>query len=222
MIAWRRGRVPGGPAFLPDAEHISARAPVPGPSGDRRRPRGDERKAMTRDWRTVALLGDTHGFLDPRIERLALGCDLVVHTGDVGGRSVLDRLTGPAGAPVVVAGNNDTRRHWAGDGEAAVDDLPAEARVDLRGGRLLVVHGHRLRARGRHRRLRRMYPDSAAIVYGHSHRACVDRDEVPWVLNPGAAGRSRTCGGPACLVLRADAAGWRTEVRRFAPLPRGS
>lgn len=170
--------------------------------------------------RTVALVADTHGFLDPRVAALARAAEVVVHAGDVGGASILEAL-GAGGAHVVaVRGNNDTPRHWPPDDRAGLDGLPAEARVELPGGSLAVVHGDRLRARGRHERLRAAYGDAAAVVYGHSHRLAVDTDGAPWVLNPGAAGRSRTYGGPACLVLTADADGWSVRTHRFAPASR--
>jgi predicted phosphodiesterase len=55
----------------------------------------------------VALLGDTHGFLDERVAAAAGTCDVVMHTGDVGARAVLDQL-GAGGATVLaVRGNND-------------------------------------------------------------------------------------------------------------------
>jgi hypothetical protein len=41
-------------------------------------------------------------------------------------------------------------------------------------------------------------------------------DTVPWVLNPGAAGRTRTYGGPSCLLLIAGETDWKVEVHRFA------
>ncbi|MDZ7786609.1 MAG: metallophosphoesterase family protein [Halofilum sp. (in: g-proteobacteria)] len=175
---------------------------------------------MPRSRTSVCLLGDTHGFLDPRVAEVADACDRVVHTGDVGGRSILARLARGGHGAVAVAGNNDTARHWGDDGPADAARLPAENRLALPGGELVVVHGHRLRARDRHRRLRAAHPDATAIACGHSHRLVVDRDAEPWVLNPGAAGRTRTHGGPACLVLRADRDAWRIEIHRFEPRPR--
>lgn len=172
---------------------------------------------MSPNRRTLALLGDTHGYLDPRIRAVARECDLVVHTGDVGGRAILDQLAGPPGALRVVAGNNDTPRHWGDADPALIATLPLEVAIDLPGGRLVAVHGHRLRARDRHRRLRAAYPGAGAVVYGHSHRLCVDREALPWVLNPGAAGRARTYGGPSCLVLETTARAWTVTPYRFDP-----
>ena len=163
----------------------------------------------------VALLADTHGALDPRVVALADTCDRVVHAGDVGAADILERLRRPAGPPIAVAGNNDTRRHWPAGQEAVLDGLPEEAELALPGGRLVVIHGHRQRARDRHRRLRARFPDAAAVVCGHSHREAIDTADSPWVLNPGAAGRSRAHGGPGCLVLTADPAGWSVASHRF-------
>jgi hypothetical protein len=46
----------------------------------------------------------------------------------------------------------------------------------------------------------------------------MDDSARPWVLNPGAAGRTRPQGGPSCAVLTAHPAGWYVEIRRFETL----
>jgi len=162
----------------------------------------------------VCLLADTHGHLDSRIARLVGGASVVVHAGDVGGAAVLELLADTGTKVIAVRGNNDTRDRWHGD-PLVLKELPGEARVALPGGDLVVVHGDAWPARNRHARLRKVYPDAAAVVYGHSHRLVVDDDERPWILNPGAAGRARTYGGPACLMLDAGPRGWRISVHRF-------
>ncbi|WP_414717181.1 metallophosphoesterase family protein [Tahibacter sp.] len=83
------------------------------------------------------------------------------------------------------------------------------------GGRLVVVHGDRWPPRGRHAALRRAFPAARAVVYGHSHRLAVDVDAEPWILNPGAAGRARTYGGPSCLLLQASTREWRVVAQRY-------
>jgi putative phosphoesterase len=167
----------------------------------------------------VLLVSDTHGFLDPRIEALRRGCDLVVHAGDVGSDSVLDALAADGVRLLAVRGNNDTAARWVGDQERLARALPLRHEVTLPGGVLVVVHGDRAgRPALRHQRLRREHAHARAVVYGHSHRRCVDDSDRPWVLNPGAAGRARTYGGPSCLVLLALARGWRLTEHRFEPL----
>jgi hypothetical protein len=59
------------------------------------------------------------------------------------------------------------------------------------------------------------------VLYGHSHRLLQDFAAEPWILNPGAAGRARTGGGPSCLVLEAGIGAWRVGAWQFPALPRG-
>ena len=169
----------------------------------------------------VAILSDTHGHLDPRIAEVAAACDYAVHAGDIGRRAVADALR-PRKAVLLVRGNNDVASKWPQCEHDWLEGLPWEDDLDLPGGRLVVVHGHRAGApAGRHERLRREHPGARLLVYGHSHRQCVDRSARPWIVNPGAAGRSRTFGGPAYVLLSASARRWRLFPERLPPLPRG-
>jgi hypothetical protein len=44
----------------------------------------------------------------------------------------------------------------------------------------------------------------------------VDDDAKPWVINPGAAGATRTRGGPSCMILTASVdKEWDIEMIRF-------
>ena len=164
----------------------------------------------------VAVVSDTHGYVDPRIVAAASACDVVLHAGDVGNSAVLAQLQPRHGQLHAVRGNNDTPAKWPGDEQEALQQLPTEVRLPLPGGDLVAVHGDRaLPAARRHERLRRLYPDARAVVYGHTHRLVCDRAALPWVLNPGAAGRDRTFGGPAFLMLEVDARRWRVQALRF-------
>lgn len=159
----------------------------------------------------VLLVSDTHGRIDARIAALARDCDAVAHAGDVGAAAVLEAL-GPH--VVAVRGNNDVAEKWAAQDQDCIAALPAEASLDLPGGRLVVVHGDRWPAAGRHAALRRAFPAARAVVYGHSHQLALDQDVLPWILNPGAAGRARTNGGPSCLLLQASTRGWQVQALR--------
>ena len=163
----------------------------------------------------VAILADTHGHLDPRIDALVRGCDIAVHGGDIGNAGILARLQPASGRVYAVRGNNDVPRKWPEADRGLLAQLPEQTTVQLPGGSLVIVHGHRTAAAERHRHLRRQHPQARAIVYGHSHRLVTDCDTTPWVLNPGAAGRARTFGGPSCLILEATATGWQLESHRF-------
>lgn len=174
-------------------------------------------KSVDAGWR-VLLVADTHGQVDPRIAELARQADVVVHAGDIGAAQVLQTLHPPAGKIYAVRGNNDTPQNWASRGRAILRTLPQEVAIGLPGGVLVVTHGDRVQpASRRHERLRRLYPDARAIVYGHTHHAVCDRGVSPWVLNPGAAGEVRTFGGPSCLLLSVNRRRWTVRLLRFAP-----
>ena len=70
-------------------------------------------------------------------------------------------------------------------------------------------------AKTRHAWLRRRFSSARLVVYGHSHHLCIDLQTLPWIVNPGAAGRARTFGGPSFVVLRAGVRGWKIESMRF-------
>jgi hypothetical protein len=165
---------------------------------------------------TVAIVSDTHGYLDARIERLIHDCDYAVHAGDILGAQVLRAMHPRRETVYVVAGNNDVAEKWNEAERDVVRDLPRVVEIELPAGRVVVEHGDRHGHHApRHDLLRRAHPHARAIVYGHSHKIVCDCGEDPWVLNPGAAGRVRTHGGPSCLVLSAGAREWTVETFRF-------
>lgn len=166
----------------------------------------------------VLIVSDTHGLVDARIAALARECDAVVHGGDVGAAGVLAALGGRVTA---VRGNNDVAMKWAAGECDVLAALPEQAALDLPGGRLVVVHGDRWPPRDRHAALRCAFPAARAVVYGHSHRLAIDAGAQPWILNPGAAGRARTYGGPSCLLLEAAVHDWRVIARRYEDGYRG-
>ena len=88
--------------------------------------------------------------------------------------------------------------------------------MELPGGTLCVSHGDRQMCRDNwHLNLRNTYPQARAIIYGHSHHLSCDQDEEPWVINPGAAGQTRTHGGPSCMTLVASHEEWTLEIHRY-------
>ena len=168
----------------------------------------------------VALVADTHGHLDARIAAVVRSCDLALHAGDIGDSAVLEQLQPVSGTVFAVRGNNDLARRWPEAQYAVLRGIPFEVSIELPGGELVLVHGHRQPARNRHRRLRARYPWARVVCYGHSHMLADDRDTFPWILNPGAAGRARTFGGPSCMVLTATESCWEVESHRFSMLQR--
>lgn len=146
----------------------------------------------------VGVLADTHcpefiSQLPPRVVEALAGVDLILHAGDVNGRQTLDELSKIA--PVVaVRGDHDRTL-----------ELPGSREVAVEGKRVTVVHGNRshwveepqtllwtlsLGLFRPHKRLprmlRRRFPDSDVIVFGHTHRPLAETVDGALVFNPGA------------------------------------
>lgn len=133
--------------------------------------------------------------------------DLILHAGDVCVPGVLDELS--AFAPVrVVLGNNDS---------AAVAAWGAPERVvlDLDGLSVGMIHDSGP-ARGRAGRLRRLFPECALVIFGHSH--------IPWdetaagqrCFNPGSPTDRRRQPAPTMGLLAIDSG--RLEEAAIVPL----
>ena len=165
----------------------------------------------------VCILSDTHRYLDPRVGRVAFGSDLIVHCGDLMGGEILRRLHDLSNHVVAVAGNNDTSAIWPPEEVDQVLALPQSVIIELPGGSVAVEHGHHWGNHPPHAKLRDQHPEVRLIAYGHTHLQVLDQNDEPWVLNPGAAGRTRTHGGASCALLNIrNATTWEIELIKFA------
>jgi uncharacterized protein len=127
----------------------------------------------------IGLVSDTHGqFRDEVVPALA-GVSLILHAGDVGGAAVLQRLQSIA--PVrAVSGNVD---------DPSDPQLQMRFQLEVGGLTVHVSHGHELGS-PTPERLLRAYP-ADVLVFGHTHRALIERAGNRLVVNPGAAGPRR-------------------------------
>jgi uncharacterized protein len=132
----------------------------------------------------LAIISDTHmprrGRALPRecVKRLT-SADLILHAGDFMEASVLEQIAA-LGPPVhAVRGNVDSVELQA--------RLPLTRIVEAAGARIAIVHDAGPTA-GRLERLRRRFPDTQAVVFGHSHMPLLelDRDGRFAIFNPGS------------------------------------
>ena len=131
----------------------------------------------------VAVISDTHlprghrRIPDSCVARLR-AADLIIHGGDLTTLPVLEELRGYNSEVIAVHGNVDD--------DAVVAALPARAEVVLEGLRVGVIHDAGPRA-GRLDRLRGLFPDADAVIFGHSHIPLheVARDGFQ-IFNPGS------------------------------------
>jgi putative phosphoesterase len=163
----------------------------------------------------VGILSDTHGYLDERIAQVMRDCDYAVHAGDIMGAHILEQLQ-PRKSVIAVAGNNDHPAVWEDSEADIVSALPTLNELELPGGTVRVEHGHRLGGFPDHDQLRWDHAEVKLVVYGHTHKRIIDQQAEPWIVNPGAAGRERTKGGPSCLILHANETEWTIETVLFS------
>ncbi len=134
------------------------------------------RFSMTEKAVVLGVISDTHGLLRPAAVSALIGCDRILHAGDVGAPEILDELRQIA--PVTaVRGNVDTEP-WARAlpetevvvaGDASIYMLHDLSQLDLK-------------------------PEAAGfrvVVYGHSHRPKVEEKNGVLYFNPGSAGPRR-------------------------------
>ena len=133
----------------------------------------------------LAVVADTHrreghGLTGRALEAVR-AADTVIHAGDFTTAATLEAFDAVSRRLVAVYGNNDE--------PAVVDRLPATARIDADGLRVVVVHGHEhdetaLSLLGR---------EAAAdlVVVGHSHIPTVRTGGPVTILNPGSHAQPR-------------------------------
>ncbi len=133
--------------------------------------------------KTIGILSDTHGLLDPRIFDYFKDVDEIWHAGDIGSYEVLQRLREfkPTRA---VYGNCDS-----GDVRYTLDEFYRFRVEDID-----VLLTHIGGSPGKYSPLaaRKLYADPPKIfVCGHSHILKVQHDDTLRMLylNPGAAGK---------------------------------
>ncbi len=119
----------------------------------------------------VGVISDTHGVLPEAVHAAFKGVGHIIHAGDVGAERILDELG--AIAPVTaVSGNCDLG--------ALAWQLPAVARLDVDGCRIVVAHKRAL--------VDRSLEGADVAVYGHTHAAHTESVSGVVFLNPGTAG----------------------------------
>jgi len=165
---------------------------------------------------TVAIISDTHAVLDPRIAEVICHADIAIHAGDIGSAGILSSMHPKTGRVIAVAGNNDQSILWPAEESEVLDSIPEIAELELPGGSIAIEHGHRHGFNTPdHQSLRKAHPGVKLVIYGHTHQQVIDDSSTPWVANPGAAGATRTNGGPSYLLLTASEQDWTIESIRL-------
>lgn len=125
---------------------------------------------------TIGVISDTHGLLRPEALDALQGSDMILHAGDVGDPSILDRLREIA--PVhAVRGNVDVGPDWS--------HLPVTEAVEV--GEVVLYMLHIIEDLG----LSPVAAGMHAVIYGHTHTPLIRWKDGVLYMNPGSAGPRR-------------------------------
>ena len=116
---------------------------------------------------------------------------------------ILENIKLTSKALYAVNGNNDD-----------YDELNDVEVITTSIGDIVVTHGHK-HYPDYHDSLRESYPNALVVIYGHTHHHTLDMTKKPYIINPGAAGKTRTQGGASCIILSNSCDGFTLELKKF-------
>lgn len=138
----------------------------------------------------AGIIADTHGHLPQSVSKAFQNSDLIIHAGDIGDPEVIDALEKIA--PLrAVRGNMDTGQ-WAGR-------LQQTDTLKIGNKQLLVIHDvcdlNRQASFGKYH----------VVIYGHTHRPRVEKQQGILFVNPGSAVQPRYGYPPSVAMLEINA-----------------
>ena len=154
----------------------------------------------------IGVISDTHGYLDPRVEKIFDGVDRILHAGDIGYAALILELEFIAPVTAVI-GNNDAELTFK------------ETESILIAGKKIIVH-HIVNpyslAEKIENRIRRERPN--LVVFGHTHKKFYDTVNGVLYFNPGYAGKPKFGAERSVAILEYDE-GDKDGIRhKFIPL----
>ncbi len=146
----------------------------------------------------VLIVSDTHGRHENlvRVLRAEEPVDMLIHCGDTEGAEDWIRARTQCLSVPIVRGNNDF-----------FSRLPSELELDIAGHHVFITHGHgygvsmgteRLEEEARYRK-------AEIVMFGHTHKPCLIKDDDLWVVNPGSLSYPRQEGHrPTYLLMEIE------------------
>jgi hypothetical protein len=151
----------------------------------------------------IGVISDTHGFLDPNVEKIFAGVDHIFHAGDIGYASLILELQFIAPVTAVL-GNND------GDMTFKLTEA-----IELARKKFLVHHivNPWSLSETVERRVARERPD--VVVFGHTHKPFAQTVNSVLFFNPGYAGKPKFGAERSVALLHLDGPEIRHEIIRL-------
>ncbi|MFO7665867.1 MAG: metallophosphoesterase family protein [Desulfobacterales bacterium] len=136
---------------------------------------------------TVGIISDTHGRLPDSATIALAGSKLIIHAGDIGEPAVLEKLK--AIAPVFPVKGNMDKGVWA-------REIPDSEIVNQGAVSIYILHD-----------ISKIDLDPAAsgfsaVIFGHTHRPFIERQNGVLFINPGSATQPRSNYLPSVVLLK--------------------
>ena len=147
----------------------------------------------------IGVISDTHGFLDPRVEKIFQGVEHILHAGDIGDPMI--ELELKMVAPVtVVLGNTDTGLNFP------LTAMPVVAQKKFLVHHIVNPHALPVDLT---LKLAREKPD--AVIFGHTHKAFAETVGGIFYFNPGYAGKPKPGAERSVAILHLENGAIRHE-----------
>lgn len=127
----------------------------------------------------IGVISDTHGFLDPRVEKIFQGVGHILHAGDIGYASLILELEQIAPVTAVL-GNCDDNIGY-----------PLFQSVELERKKFLVHHIVSPRELSDPVKARIAKDRPSAVIFGHTHKKLAEHKNDILFFNPGYAGKPK-------------------------------
>ncbi len=124
----------------------------------------------------IGVISDTHGLLRPEAINVLRGTARIIHAGDIGDPTIVDRLSEIA--PVTAVRGNVDRKPWA-------KNIPETNVLEVDGVSIYILHILE------NLDLKPKASGFKAVIYGHSHVPKQQMIEGVLYFNPGSAGPRR-------------------------------
>ena len=135
----------------------------------------------------VGIISDTHGLISDSAVIALAGSKLIIHAGDIGDPAIIEKLK--IIAPVFPVKGNMDKGIWT-------REIPDSEIVDDGAVSLYILHD-----------ISRIDLDPAAsgfsaVIFGHTHRPFIERQNGVLFINPGSATRPRNNYPPSVVLLK--------------------
>jgi uncharacterized protein len=136
---------------------------------------------------TVGIISDTHGRLSDSALIALAGSRIIIHAGDIGNPDIIDKLK--TIAPVFPVKGNMDKGAWA-------RKIPDSEIVNDGAVSLYILHD-----------ISKIDLDPAAsgfsaVIFGHTHRPFIEKQNEVLFINPGSATQPRSNHPPSVVLLK--------------------